>query len=259
MTNPHGTPIWYELQASDIEAAKAFYERVVGWTVGAATPDAFMDYRMIDTGDGQVGGLAGHVEGQIPPSMRPGWKVYFGVDDVDAAAAEIAAAHGTVHVEPFDLEGVGRMAFCADPQGNVFYVMRGFSDEASTAFARAGMGKCNWNELVTADQEAGNTFYARVFGWTYPDKMPMPGMGDYVFVEAAGETIGATMSRAGEMPAGWQFYFRVPDIAAAAETFRANGGTLFMEPMEVPGGDRIIFGTDPAGIPVGVVGPGEAK
>jgi predicted enzyme related to lactoylglutathione lyase len=258
MTNPHGTPIWYELQATEIEAAKAFYEPVIGWTVGPK-PEGPMDYRMIDTGDGQVGGLARLVPGMTPDCMAPGWKVYFGVDDVDATAAEIAGAGGSVHLAPFDLEGVGRMAFCADSQGNVFYIMRGFSDETSTAFERTGMGKCNWNELVTADQEAGNAFYARVFGWKYPDSMPMPGMGDYVFVEAGGETIGATMNHAGDMPAGWQFYFRVPDIEAAAERFRAHGGTLFIEPMEVPGGDRIIFGIDPAGTPVGVVGPGETQ
>jgi predicted enzyme related to lactoylglutathione lyase len=259
MTNPHGTPIWYELQATDLEAAKTFYEAVIGWTVGPK-PEGPMDYRMIGTGDGEVGGLAGLAPGMTPDCMKPGWKLYFGVDDVDASAAEIAAAGGTVHLEPFDLEGVGRMAFVADPQGNVFYIMRGLSDEGSTAWSRDGLGKCNWNELVTTDQAAAHDFYARIFGWKYPDRMPMPGMGDYVFVEAAGETIGATMQKGTEeQPTGWQFYFRAPDIEAAAETFRAKGGTVFVGPMEVPGGDRIIFGTDPAGTAVGVVGPGDTQ
>src|SRR3546814_13427922 len=83
------------------------------------------------------------------------------------------------------------MALVRDPQGNPFYVMRGASDENSTAFSRDGMGKCNWNELATTDQEGAHAFYAAVFGWTFPDRMPMGEMGDYVFVVAAGTPIGA--------------------------------------------------------------------
>lgn len=259
--NAHGTPIWYELQARDADAAQAFYEAVIGWTIEPPARGAPMDYRMIGTGQGHVGGLAGVAEGQGPACVAPGWKIYFGVDDVDAAASEIAAAGGAVHLAPFDLPGVGRMAFAADPQGNVFYVMRGATEGAtSTAWSRNGMGKCNWNELVTTDQEAAHAFYARVFGWRYPDRMAMPGMGDYVFIDAGGETIGATMTQvAPDQPAGWQVYFRAPDIEIAAATVRAHGGTVMMGPMEVPGGDRIIVALDPAGTPVGVVGPGEAK
>ena len=33
MANPNGTPIWYELQATAADAAKAFYEAVVGWQI----------------------------------------------------------------------------------------------------------------------------------------------------------------------------------------------------------------------------------
>src|SRR3546814_6318164 len=51
-----------------------------------------------------------------------------------------------------------------DPQGNPFYVMRGASDENSTAFSRDGMGKCNWNELATTDQEGAHAFYAAEIG-----------------------------------------------------------------------------------------------
>jgi len=70
---------------------------------------------------------------------------------------------------PFDIPNVGRMAMLADPQGIPFYVMRGASDEVSTAWERTGMGKCNWNELATPDQTAANAFYAKVFGWKYPN------------------------------------------------------------------------------------------
>ena len=57
-------------------------------------------------------------------------------------------------------------------------------------------------------------------------------------------------------PPGWQFYFRAPDIEAAAEKVKRGGGSVHMGPMEVPGGDRIIVASDPHGAMFGVVGAG---
>ena len=50
-----------------------------------------------------------------------------------------------------------------------------------------------------------------------------------------------------QAPPHWAIYFRVPDIDAAAERIKANGGTILNGPMEVPGGDRIVNATGSAG------------
>ena len=256
--NPEGTPIWYELMSADPDASKAFYDNVIGWTI-EARPSGPMDYRMIDSGNGgQVGGVMRLTEEMIAGGAKPTWLFYIGVDDVDASIAKIEAAGGSVLMPAWDIPGIGRLAMVADPQGIPFYIMRGASDASSTAFERTGMGKCNWNELSTPDQAGANAFYATVFGWTYPDKMPMGDMGDYVFIDAAGQTIGATMQTPPQgQPSAWQFYFRAPDIEAAAAKVTAQGGTVHAGPMEVPGGDRIIVASDPHGAMFGVVGPGQ--
>jgi predicted enzyme related to lactoylglutathione lyase len=253
MSNPHGSPIWYELLSPDAEASKTFYETVIGWTVHDADPGG-MDYRMIDAGEGDfAGGLMALTPEMQGGGAKPTWLFYIGVDDVDASVAKIEAAGGSVRMPAIDMAGVGRMALVADPQGIPFYVMRGASPEDSKAWQRTGMGKCNWNELMTPDQAGANAFYADVFGWTYPDKMPMGEMGDYVFIDVAGQQIGATMTAQPGTPPAWQFYFRAPDIDAAAEKVTANGGTVHAGPMEVPGGDRIIVASDPHGVMFGVV------
>jgi predicted enzyme related to lactoylglutathione lyase len=261
--NPEGIPIWYELMTADPDASKAFYDNVIGWTI-EARPSGPMDYRMIDSGNGgQVGGVMRLTEEMIAGGAKPTWLFYIGVDDVDASLAKIEAAGGSVLMPAWDIPGIGRLAMVADPQGIPFYIMRGASDASSTAFERTGMGKCNWNELSTPDQAGANAFYATVFGWTYPDKMPMGPLGDYVFIQAGDQTIGATMQTIppGEpnaQPSAWQFYFRAPDIEAAAAKVTAQGGTVHAGPMEVPGGDRIIVASDPHGVMFGVVGPGDA-
>lgn len=261
MRNPHGTPIWYELLTVDPDASKAFYDDVIGWTIDAK-PKGDLDYRMITTaGDENVGGVMRLSPAMMADGAKPTWLFYIGVDDVDATVTKITAAGGSVQMPAFDMPDVGRLAMVADPQGVPFYVMRGAVDQPSTAWERTGLGKCNWNELITTDQAAGNAFYAEVFGWTYPDKMTMPGeMGDYVFVAVGEEQIGATMTVNEHQPQpGWLFYFRAPDIDEAAAKVTAGGGTVHAGPMEVPGGDRIIVASDPEGVAFGVVGPGKQQ
>jgi predicted enzyme related to lactoylglutathione lyase len=256
MANPEGTPIWYELMTKDPAASVAFYEEVVGWRVHAPQPGDPKGYRGIDTGNGQVGGMLPLDDAMCAGGARPTWLFYVGVEDVDATTKKVEGAGGKVLMPPFDIPHVGRIAMVADPQGIPFYVMRGASEESSTAFERFGMGKCNWNELSTPDQAAANAFYAKVLGWSYPDKMTMPGGADYVFAAVGDARVGATMQQSPGGPRGWQFYFRVPDIDAAAERVKKAGGKVHAGPMDIPGGDRALVASDPHGVAFGLAAPG---
>jgi hypothetical protein len=261
MANRHGYPIWYELMTKDPAGAQAFYGDVLGWRISDKSDQPGMDYRMIAVAPGEfTGGVFVLGDEDSDGGAFPTWLFYIGVDDVDATAAKIAKLGGAIHLEPFDIPGAGRAAMVSDPQGNPFYIMRGTSDDESKAFDPMGMGRCNWNELATRDHAAGNAFYGEVFGWTWPDKMTMPGdMGDYTFAAAGDVTIGGTMKVQQDDKAGWQFYFRAPDIESAAARVKAGGGLVLQEPMEVPGGDMIIIATDPEGVRFGVVAPGKGE
>lgn len=251
MTNPHGSWIWYELLTTDADAAIDFYSQIVGWTP-SKFPSAEMDYTIMSVGED---GVCGVMNNPIPTA--PGWLGYIGVDDVDAAVAKIESLGGKVHMPPTDLEGVGRMSMVEDPQGAHFYVMRGGSPEASKAFGRTELGKASWNELQTIDDAAALDFYGRMFGWQKDGAMPTP-WGDYSFLKggSSDEMWGAMMPRGKDSdPVRWSFYFRVPDIDAAFARVKELGGTPFHDPMEVPGGERVFFATDPQGAAFGLVAP----
>jgi predicted enzyme related to lactoylglutathione lyase len=254
MTNPHGSFIWYELLTTDAEAASAFYGDVIGWDSRSAGIPG-VDYRLFSTGGIDVAGHMTLPPG-VPEAMRPMWLGYIGVDDVDSAVTGIVAAGGRVHMPAMDLEGVGRMAMVADPQGVPFYVMRGASDQASTSFAVEDAGHCRWNELNTRDQEGALAFYTGRFGWEKGDSMPMGEMGDYQFINHDGVMIGAIMtSRPDGPPPVWSFYFGVPDIDAAAAKIEPGGGKIHAGPMEIPGGEYAVVASDPQGVGFGIVGP----
>lgn len=260
MTNKHGEWIWFELLTSDPDAAQAFYRPVLGWeVVPSDMPD--IDYRLLRAGNQEVGGLM-----KMPDGMEggPTWLGYVGVDDVDASAAAMGQAGGAVHMPPTTMEGVGRMAMLADPQGTPFYVMRGASAEPSLAFARCdkpqgdpkAVGHAVWCELSAPDPDGALGFYREAFGWRQEGAMPMGELGEYRFLQdSAGGGFGAMMRVPPGGASGWLFYFHVPDIDGAARAVGDGGGTVLQGPIEIPGGAYSLVAGDPQGARFGLVGP----
>ena len=161
---------------------------------------------------------------------------------------------------PMDI-GVGTVAMLGDPQGAAFYLMDPVPppdqpDAQSDVFKSKTPGHAWWNELETTDEPGATAFYTGLLGWTADQTMPMGDKGDYRFIEAGGEQIGAINPWLAEyMTVGWVPYFCVADIDAAKAAAEAHGGTIAQDVHQVPGGDFIFIAKDPAGAPVGFVGP----
>jgi hypothetical protein len=259
MANKHGDLIWYELLTSDADAAGEFYTAVTGWSVDDSG-QAGMDYRILSMPTGQIAGLMALTPEMQSNGAQPCWLGYIGVDDVDACAERIKAAGGGVHVPPTDIPNVGRFAFVNDPQGVMFYIMRGASDEDSNSFAATEpmLGHCAWNELATTDPQAAKAFYGAEFGWVQDGDIDMGPLGKYEFLWDGERRfmLGAVMPKMAEMPVPfWTFYFRVADIDVAVDKIKAKGGTIVQEPMEIPGGDYSLNAIDPQGAAFALVGP----
>lgn len=268
MSNLHGDFVWYELLSPDAAASAAFYSSLLGWQVREDP-----EYREITASDGMIGGIL-----QLTPEMtaggaRPAWLGYLQVDDVDRMIASIRQGGGTLLMPARDMPTVGRFALVADPQGAPFYVITpaataSASEQTSHAFSydRPRLGHCAWNELATSDPEAAIGFYAERFGWAKNGGMDIPGLGRYDFLRHTGRApdgsppmqgiLGAVMPRMPQMPvSAWTFYFRVADVDAALDYVRNNGGTIVIEPMEIPGGEFSMNALDPQGAAFALVGP----
>ena len=112
------------------------------------------------------------------------------------------------------------------------------------------IGEASWVELMTTDAPAAMTFYQELFGWQPSEAMDMGPDGKYQMFNRGSRMIGGMMKKPAQlaqMPPFWGIYFRVPDIDAAVERIKANGGTIINGPMEVPGGDKIVNALDPQG------------
>jgi predicted enzyme related to lactoylglutathione lyase len=248
MSDRHGTPIWYELMSRDPLAARAFYQVVVGWTIDESPPPgSTIDYRMISAGDGLVGGVFRLTDDMCRQGAAPCWMMYIGVDDVDTCVSALTSAGGGVLLPAFDIPHVGRIAMVSDPQGAPFYVMRGASDEQSTACAPDRAGHGAWHELHATDGPKATAFYEAQFGWTKARGVDMGPMGIYQLFAIGGRDLGGIMTDDRFPRPAWLVYFRVDGIEQAALRIVAAGGKVIHGPMEVPGGGWIVNGLDPDG------------
>ena len=257
-----GSFIWYELMTPDANAAAKFYGAVIGWQIADPTepPPDGRDYRMIQRSDGGfAGGVLALTADMQQRGAFPMWLAYLQVADVDAAIQAIVADGGRMMMPPMELP-VGKMAMVAYPMGTPFYVMApippaGKVEARSDVFDVRANQRVRWNELGSPDLAHAKAFYAKHFDFQFHDVMPMGPMGDYCFIDHDGVRVGAIMPKAEPDPLGiWTFYFGVPSVAAAQRAIESGGGTVILQPHEVPGGEWILVATDPAGATFGVVG-----
>ncbi len=254
-----GSWIWYELMTPDPAGAKAFYDKVVGWTMSAG-PGGAHDYGFITCADGgMTGGVLGITREMADGGCVPGWIGYVGTDNVDAMLPKIEAAGGKVLMPARDVVMAGRIAMVADCCGAPFYVMTPTPPPGggqSTSFSeKPNMGRCGWNELMAGSADKAIAFYTGLFGWTLPAPMDMGEMGKYHFVAHDGVTTGAIMTKMAQMPSAfWSHYFWVPGIDQAAAAITTHGGQVINGPMAVPGDDWIVQGIDPQGAMFSLVG-----
>lgn len=109
------TFVHMELNTSDPEAAKQFYEEVFGWSYqDMEMPDGV--YTMISSPSGGIGGIMQNPMPEAPSS----WLGYVAVDSVDRTVSTVEDAGGTVVMPATDIPNMGRFAVFTDPQGAMF-------------------------------------------------------------------------------------------------------------------------------------------
>ncbi|MBT8137803.1 MAG: VOC family protein [Gammaproteobacteria bacterium] len=247
MDIPLGRIVWYQLNATDMDAAVEFYCAINGWK-SEEWPASDDPYVLLSTDSGTVGGVMA-----IPAEAQAGgapqhWLMYIATPDVERSAAQAVDNGASVYVPPADLPDVGRFAVLADPQGAAFALYAPTEPPQDKPFA-PGLGDVSWHELVTTNYAAAMNFYGEQFGWVMTEAMDMGDMGAYQMFGRHGVSLGGMYNKTPDMPAPprWLLYFKVRDVQASAQQVAGLGGKVLNGPMEVPGGDFIVQCLDPQG------------
>jgi predicted enzyme related to lactoylglutathione lyase len=251
-----GTPCWIELsQTPDVDASAAFYGELLGWEVPELPNSAELGgYRRAKLNGRDVAGVSPRMQEGAPTV----WATYVSVEDAAATVARVGDAGGQTIVEPMDVMGLGTMAVFSDPTGAVFGIWQ------PGTFAGAEVvneyGSWGWNELGTRDTETAKRFYGAVFGWGHVDEAS-DRTGTYTIWKVGEAMVGGMldMNAAGmpaEVPPNWLVYFTVEDTDAAVEKIKAGGGSVMLEPIDIPVG-RFAVGADQFGAAFAIMQPSE--
>lgn len=244
-TYPEGVTSWIDIEQRDVEAAKAFYGGLFGWTFADATPPGASARYVVAQLDGLDAAGIGERSTAGLNAGQSTWNTYVAVTDADAAAGRIEAAGGRVTAAPSDVGQAGRWAVCADPFGVPFRLWQ--AGQRLGVQAANTPGAWNFSELHAADPKASAAFYSEVFGWAVEDlgfavMIRQPGYGDHL--EATSDPEIRTRQAGDAVPPGfadaigwlvpvgadeqphWRVAFTVADRDATATAAERLGGTV---------------------------------
>ena len=114
----------FAVHADQVERAKTFYETVFGWQFEPWGPPNFY---LIRTGPEGNRGVQGALQERHEPLDGTGMRGYectIGVENLDTMLTLIPRCGGAIVSKPFVLEGVGRLAFFHDTEGNRVGIMQ---------------------------------------------------------------------------------------------------------------------------------------
>lgn len=246
MSEQSGRVVWHELMTTDMEKASRFYRELFGWQLQDTEMAGGGTYRMIRSGETEVGGMMQLTESHGGAPTH--WMAYVTVDDVDAAVQRAGAQGGETLVPTTPIPNVGSFAVVKDPKGACIAPFKSVHPDRPEDDAPPPAGQFCWDELLTTDPEGAARFYGELFGWS-EEKMDMGEMGTYRVMKR-GERFGGgimQMPPQAEAPPHWLSYVAVEDVDQWAEKVTQLGGKVFCPPTDIPSIGRFAVASDPTG------------
>ena len=216
----------YLLRTTDIDAAAAFYDAVLG---------------------GRGDGIVLLHEAAIARGARPHWLGHVQVRElggVDVMASRFVE-RGAERLGPSP--GVGDFVVLRDPGGAIVAVTERPGESTAGVV---------WHQLNTRDAELAAANYSALFGWSCTEQLELGELGRHQgFAFEPGERSVGIFSDVEGRPAvhtHWLFFFGVPALDATIEHVRGQGGTV-IGPLTLPNGTRVAACDDPQGAAFGLI------
>jgi uncharacterized protein len=226
-----GTFCWAELSTTDQDAAKSFYESLLGWTADDRPVGEGSVYSMMQVDGENVAAIMVQPRQQREAGVPPLWNSYVSVEDADAVASRAAELGATVHAPPFDVMDAGRMAVIADPQGAFFMLWQPRAHLGASLVNAPGA--LVWNELNTPDLEGAQTFYGELLGWTTQAMRGGDGEPYLTILNGEAHNGGIRTATPPGTPPHWLVYFGVEDIEVALAKAGELGGQTLAGPIDI--------------------------
>ena len=241
-----GAPNWADCATTDLDAAEAFYAAVFGWDATRETDSTGAVYSVQRLDGKRVAGLYALNDELRRLGVPPHWATYFEVSDLGESLGKLSKAGGKLLDGPIDEPGVGQMAVVQDTLGAYLRLWAPAKDQGGETFNVPGA--MIWNELCTEDTEKARAFYGDVLG--LEAEIIDAGGKPYTLLKAGQDPVAGVLQITPEMKfegATWDVYFAAEDVDAVVQRVRDAGGSVEVEPFDLPVGARMAVVRDPFG------------
>jgi uncharacterized protein len=247
----HGKFVWIDLVTADVPAAEKFYGGLFGWTFAELGTGAGR-YTLAYQAGLPVAGIAARPA--APGQARTSWWIAFmSVADVHQAAADVVARGGKVLIPARPVEGRGRMAVLADPDGAPFGLVKSSSGDPPDF--RAEPGEWIWAVYQSPDAASAAAFYQELGNY---EVVPGGMVGNAASFSLQAE--GYARASLVEIPPGrpelrpeWLYFVRVGDVAASLARAVELGGKVIAPPRPDLLDGRLAVIADPGGALLGLM------
>jgi uncharacterized protein len=249
-----GSFCWAELGTTDPDAAKKFYTELFGWTSVDHLMGEGSYYTIFQLHGDDAAGLYGLNRRQVEAGVAPHWIPHVAVSSADEITARARDLGAHILAGPMDVFEAGRMAVVQDPQGAQLCIWQA-KNHIGSRLGDLNNRHC-WTELATPDAPAAKDFYTRLFGWTahVQDWAGEP----YTTWMNQGTPVGGMieMSQARRgVPPHWMVYFSVPSCDERAAWVASVGGSIKVQPADIPNVGRFCVAGDPQGASFSMIQP----
>ena len=247
-----GKIIWRDLLSHDPQGSQRFYEELFGWefeSIGNASGfGSNSTYTLIRHQGRLIGGMIDTMALNRRDDISQ-WVVLMSVDDIDAAAAKIAAGGGELLTPPTNLQRRGRIALARDAEGAILGLLQ--TRDGDPADREPEVGGFLWDELWTTDVENATAFYVNLAGldaanWDV-DEDQESGASYRLLQAGATPRVGIMPNPLEGLPPVWVSYVRVASPAALTARVAELGGRVIVEAHARPLGGEVAFIAGPSG------------
>ena len=172
------------------------------------------------------------------------WTTYLASDDVDDTAAKIRDAGGTVFMDPFDVFDSGRMTVAQDPTGAAFGVWQ--AKEHIGAELANEPARCSGTSATRPTPRARPSSTSPSSA-TRSTRSTWAASSRSACSRSTGRGIGGVREPVAGEPPSWSVTFAVADADETVSRAKELGGTVLMEPFDLPEIGRLAVIQDPAG------------
>ncbi len=157
MTVEPDTCVWWDHYSADLEAAAAFYDEWLPWSIRTVEPGGDGPYPMWNDGTRDAGGFL-HFE-----EVAPHWHPYLAVEEHSDALERVAAAGGEIVADLGWCDDFGHVGIARAPDGTPFSVLA----PARTLIMppEPPLYRLELAVLETPDPVSATRFWRAVLGW----------------------------------------------------------------------------------------------